>query len=242
MVQVKKFDHLRIRLEDIMLATNNFNKFVSELVCFDKMYLSLIDGKNTVELPQKKYTVRITRHHFEEHELQNVIETLSKCEHRNIESFLGFCEKGPETILVFEHVSLDNLFNHLEDRTVMWKKRLEICVDIAHGLEYLHSQMEDQKRVIRSDIRALTIVLNDNRQAVIVGLQKAIFLPPNQDDGAIYLKKDLFTDPEYATTGKLTIKSDVYSFGVVMLQILCGHRVRFEIGEWIHKGIIKEKI
>ncbi|PWA74909.1 protein kinase-like domain-containing protein [Artemisia annua] len=174
-----------------------------------------------------------------------MIETLSNCEHRNIESFLGFCDEGPETFLVFEYVSGNYIEDCLFDCTLTWKKSLEICVDIAHGLDYLHSKMEDQKRVIHSYIRVQTIVLNDNGQAMIVGLENAIFLLPNQDDGANYQMENLYTDPEYDKTDKLTIKSDVHSFGAFMLGILSG-KIYWNrsdeslIQKWMDKEKIKE--
>ncbi|XP_071719510.1 probable serine/threonine-protein kinase PBL18 [Rutidosis leptorrhynchoides] len=45
-----------------------------------------------------------------------------------------------EKILVYEHASSGSLDQHLNDVNLTWTKRLEICIDIASGLEFLHER------------------------------------------------------------------------------------------------------
>ncbi|KAJ0687585.1 putative protein kinase RLK-Pelle-WAK family [Helianthus annuus] len=70
--------------------------------------------------------------------------------------------------------------------------------------------MEDQKTIIHGDIRSYNIGLDENLEAKIVNFRLSVFLPPNQEDEAFYLRE-----------------SDVYGFGVVLFEILCG-RLAFD--------------
>ncbi|MFS7989792.1 putative protein kinase RLK-Pelle-LysM family [Helianthus anomalus] len=62
--------------------------------------------------------------------------------HPNIVSLLGFCYERPHMILVYEHVSKGSLDDYLGSEGKMtnltWVQRLNICIDIAHGLGYIH--------------------------------------------------------------------------------------------------------
>lgn len=193
------------------------------------------------------------------------VKMLTSVKHRNIASLLGFYEggrpltaipKGSEMILVMEDLSNGVLKNYLSDdgkmRALTWEKRLRICVDVAHALNYLHSEMEDQKMIINRTISSINIGLDKNFGAKVVDFRLSVFVPPNQEDEALYLEipdidreyeynktgirradnyishtcdgAPYYIDPEYKKTGKLKRESDVYSFGVVMFEILCGRK------------------
>ncbi|KAJ0736207.1 putative protein kinase RLK-Pelle-CrRLK1L-1 family [Helianthus annuus] len=129
---------------------------------------------------------------------------------------------------------IDNFYNgflsdylkNLKDKSVLtWEKRLKICIDVAHGLHYIHSQMEDQKMIINRDICSYNIGLDENRRAKIVYFGDSVFLPPHKKNEALYLKwigRKYNTDPEYRKTNKVKRESDVYGFGVILFEILCG--------------------
>nr|XP_043612014.1 PTI1-like tyrosine-protein kinase 2 [Erigeron canadensis] len=220
---------------------------------------------NKGKIPKRCYTANIKKFDTTEHmfNIENEIENLSSCKHRNIESLLGFCDEGPDIILVFEFFGGVLLYNHL--RTLgAWEKRLKICLEIAHGLNYIHNEMEDQKMVIHRAICSRNIYVDENEGVKITGLfQKPWFLPPNQiGNGKVDFKNtypcfDPYMDPEYAKTGKLKKESDVYSFGAVMFEILCGrsavgltninrgqgHELLSQVvRRWFETGIIKKKI
>ncbi|KAI3743598.1 hypothetical protein L1987_61308 [Smallanthus sonchifolius] len=155
---------------------------------------------------------------------------LSCVRHPNIVTLLGFCVEGFEKILVTENISNGYLAHYLGNfnnmlRTLTWEKRLKICIDVAHALNYLHFEMEDQKTIINFHISSRNIGLDENFGAKIVDFYFAVFLPPNQEDEALYIDMvgtPYYTDPEYVKSYKLKRESDVYGFGVVLLEILCG--------------------
>ncbi|XP_024187012.1 putative leucine-rich repeat receptor-like serine/threonine-protein kinase At2g19230 [Rosa chinensis] len=79
--------------------------------------------------------------------------------------------------LVFEYVANGNLQQHLLDLTLdflTWKERLQIAVDAARGLDYLHNGCKPP--IVYRDLKASNILLNEKLQAKIVdfGLSKVL--------------------------------------------------------------------
>ncbi|XP_071715206.1 uncharacterized protein [Rutidosis leptorrhynchoides] len=271
-LQVNNLEHLRIELRDIHMATNNFSKdsiikdrenyclYKGELECFDKDYISFVKGKNKDELPKKQYIVTIKRIRSSYHDYNKEIRSLSHCNHQNIESLLGFCEQDYEVILVYEYFPANYLHFNMLSYTLTWEKRLQICIDVAHGLNYLHNEIKDHTKVIHGSISCDNILLDDNDRAKIGGFECSKLLPPNKDFDALHLGKtkplveDPHMDPEYVMTGMLKRESDVFSFGVVMLEVLCGNCANILVeyyegkglGElarrWYKEGTTKDKI
>ncbi|KAJ0687569.1 putative protein kinase RLK-Pelle-LRR-I-1 family [Helianthus annuus] len=118
------------------------------------------------------------------------------------------------------------LGNFKDKRVLTWEKRLKICIDVAHALKYIHYEMEDQKMIINRDICSYNIGLDENLEAKIASFWWSVFLPPKQEDEALYLNnvidRPCYRDPEYKKTNKVKRESDVYGFGVVLFEILCG--------------------
>ncbi|XP_071742006.1 uncharacterized protein [Rutidosis leptorrhynchoides] len=235
---------LKIRLADIMLATDNFSEayhiggtiyydlYKSELELFDKENVATLEEKNSSELSKTRVTVVIKRV-FPRKDIRGDVfatelEMLKICNHCNIVTLLGVCDEGSETILVFEHASngylREYLFNIKNRPILTWAQRLKICLDVSHAINYLHYEVENQKAIINCDIRSATIVLDENWGAKIADFGFSVFLPPNLDALELncILGYDCSVDPEFEETGKLTRESDVYGFGVVLFEILCG--------------------
>nr|XP_043612059.1 uncharacterized protein LOC122583749 [Erigeron canadensis] len=245
---IKKLEHLRIPMRDIMLATDNFSEayhmghedfvdlYIAELEHIDKGNPSIIEGMNKSELPRRRSKVLIKRifpkedYEIGEEMFYTEIKMLDTCKHPNIVELLGFSDEGSEMIIVVELLSRGLLVRYWMmsgmSQVLTWAKRLKICLDVAKALNYLHTEMEDQKRIIHRDIKSVNIALDENWGPKIIDFRRSVFLPPNQDDDAL-IHTTLFgtrnyMDPEYRDTGKLKRESDVYNFGVVLFEALCG--------------------
>ncbi|KAK7825680.1 receptor-like kinase tmk4 [Quercus suber] len=78
-------------------------------------------------------------------EFQTEISVLNKVRHRHLVSLLGCCINENEKLLVYEYMPQGSLTQHLFDlgengcSPLTWKQRIQIAMDVARGMEYLHS-------------------------------------------------------------------------------------------------------
>ncbi|XP_071717903.1 uncharacterized protein [Rutidosis leptorrhynchoides] len=237
--------HLKIRLHDITLATNNFSHatrilrddfydvYRAEIEHLDNENFVLGEENTKSERPKKRSAVIIKRllpvkKKIGEEVFCIDIDMFATCKHHNIVTLLGFCIEDREKIIVVEDASNGYLVKYLrnyKNRSLLtWEKRLKICLDIAYGLKYLHHEMEDQMTVIHRTLDTYSIALDENFGAKIVYFGLSAFLHPNQDSlyNDYIVGSQFHIDPEYEESGMLKRESDVYSFGVVLFEILCG--------------------
>ncbi|KAJ9170630.1 hypothetical protein P3X46_018724 [Hevea brasiliensis] len=217
---------LKIPYVEIQRATKNFNsKLMIGEGGFGKVYKGIL--REGVQVAVKRSE---PGHGQGMLEFQTEIMVLSQIRHRHLVSLIGYCDEGSEMILVYEFMEKGSLRDHLyisdadsEKSTsrseLSWEQRLEICIDSAKGLHYLHTGLA--RRIIHRDVKSTNILLNEDYIAKVAdfGLSKSGPLDPNENTG---VKGSFgYLDPEYFMSLQLTEKSDVYSFGVVLLEVLC---------------------
>ncbi|KAL1565005.1 non-specific serine/threonine protein kinase [Salvia divinorum] len=160
-----------------------------------------------------------------EREFENEVESLSKIQHQNIVSLLGYCIHGEARFLVYEMMQNGSLELHLHGPNksrLTWHLRMKIALDVARGLEYLHERCNPP--LIHRDLKSSNILLDSNFHAKISDFGLAV-TGGHSNKANIKLSGTLgYVAPEYLLDGKLTEKSDVYAFGVVLLELLMGRR------------------
>ncbi|KAJ0716128.1 putative protein kinase RLK-Pelle-CrRLK1L-1 family [Helianthus annuus] len=137
---LQKFRHLKIQLEDITAATNNFKDNPIGVGGFGNVYkgeVSHPDGRSVVAIKRPDSTRGQGAPEF-----LKELKTLSEYKHENVISLLGFCCEESEMILVYEHASRGSLDHHLNSPYLTWSQRIKICFDAAKGLNYGNREFE----------------------------------------------------------------------------------------------------
>ncbi|KAL7601910.1 hypothetical protein Lser_V15G21989 [Lactuca serriola] len=258
--KVKNMDHMKIPLEDIKSATHDFHDdykigiggfgkvYKAKLFHFDfRKYVKQGGYKtvSTVELSSYQRTQstvaikRLDRNSGQgTGEFLQEISVLPYFTHKNLVTLVGFCDEDHERILVYEHASNGSLDSHIEKNDIMnchtWATRLQICLDAAYGLDFLHNGVGEHHRIIHRDIKSSNILLGRNYIGMISDFGLSRIGPSNLQ--ATFLMTQAvgtlaYIDPQYAKTGKLTKESDVYSFGVVLLEALSGRLAHFQLSK-----------
>ncbi|XP_009396747.3 probable LRR receptor-like serine/threonine-protein kinase At5g59680 [Musa acuminata AAA Group] len=155
-------------------------------------------------------------------------QNLTKIYHRNLVSLVGYCMDGNCLALVYEYMKQGNLRDHLRDKAgcakvLSWGQRLQIALDAAQGLDYLHKGCKPP--IIHRDVKSSNILLSEELEAKIgdFGLSKSFHSDEQThvSTGTV-VGTPGYIDPEYHQNYQLTEKSDVYSFGVVLLELITG--------------------
>ncbi|RYR40624.1 hypothetical protein Ahy_A09g046375 [Arachis hypogaea] len=167
------------------------------------------------------------------------VNLLMRVHHRNLTSLIGYCNEETNIGLIYEYMKNGNLDEHLSGennrkKSLNWKDRLQIALDAAQGLEYLHNGCKPP--IIHRDIKCTNILLDENFHAKLAdfGLSKCFAADGDTHVWTIAAGTPGYLDPEYTISNILTEKSDVYSFGVVLLRIITGQPVIIRMEDTTH--------
>ncbi|CAL5355227.1 unnamed protein product [Camellia sinensis] len=202
----------RFSLEEIRVVTNNFHELLVIGQSVDtKVYRGHINHGNIVVAIKRWKEGTSRERNLDQFRVE--LQVHSYLHHPHIVSLIGYCIDKHEVIVVYEYMVHGPLSNHLNETntyTLNWEKRLEICIGVAQGLQYLHAGT--RQTIIHQNLNPSYIMLDENWNAKV--LYEAV--------SSTYTVG--YMDPEYLGNAKFTIKSDVYSFGVILLELLCGRK------------------
>ncbi|XP_004499117.1 lysM domain receptor-like kinase 4 [Cicer arietinum] len=155
------------------------------------------------------------------------VNLLKKINHFNLIKLQGYCENNDCHYLVYEYMENGSLREWLSKNSSIehqsLAKRIQIALDIANGLQYLHNFTEPC--YVHKDINSGNILLNKDLRAKIAKLALA-------EESKIMITSDCpksyvvgsvsYLAPEYLYAGVVSTKMDVYAFGVVLLELITG--------------------
>ncbi|XP_047316981.1 probable LRR receptor-like serine/threonine-protein kinase At4g29180 [Impatiens glandulifera] len=211
-----KSKNQRFTYAEIVSMTNNFHKVVGK-GGFGTVYLGCLDDGQEVAVKMLSVSSKGSDQFWTEAEL------LISMNHRNLAPFVGYCDQGSETALVYEYMANGNLQEYLSDLNkpvLSWKQRLQIAIETAQALEYLHYGCKPP--IVHRDVKTANILLNENLQAKVADFGLSRVVPDGTHVSTNVVGTFGYLDPEYFFTNRLTEKSDVYSFGVVLLELITG--------------------
>ncbi|CAN8238363.1 unnamed protein product [Cochlearia groenlandica] len=162
-------------------------------------------------------------------EFKSEIAVLTKVRHRHLVTLLGYCLDGNEKLLVYEYMPQGTLSRHLFEwseeglKPLLWKQRLTLALDVARGVEYLHSLAHQS--FIHRDLKPSNILLGDDMRAKVADFGLVRLAPEGKGSIETRIAGTFgYLAPEYAVTGRVTTKVDVYSFGVILMEIITGRK------------------
>ncbi|XP_006644682.3 lysM domain receptor-like kinase 3 [Oryza brachyantha] len=157
------------------------------------------------------------------------MKVLCKVHHSSLVELIGYAASKDELFLIYEYSQKGSLKNHLHDpqskgyTSLSWIYRVQIALDAARGLEYIHEHTKDH--YVHRDIKSSNILLDESFRAKIsdFGLAKLVVKSTDAEASVTKVVGTFgYLAPEYLRDGLATTKSDVYAFGVVLFELISG--------------------
>lgn len=233
----------RYKYSEIQKATDDFSTIIGR-GGFGTVYKARFDDGLIAAV--KRMNV-VSKH--SQQEFSKEMEFLGRLHHRHLVRLRGFCMKKQERFLVYEYMENGSLKEHLQGAErkspLTWRTRLQIAIDVASALEYLHCYCEPP--LCHRDIKSSNILLDRKFSAKVAdfGLARPA---PDSTSGFQQITTDVrgtpgYMDPEYVTTRRLTDKSDIYSYGVLLLELITGRAAvqdNVNLVEWAQRFVTTE--
>ncbi|XP_057858816.1 wall-associated receptor kinase 2 [Cryptomeria japonica] len=205
--------------KELARASNNYsNEMVLGSGGFGTVFKGILWDGTLVAIKKSKQALNLE----DDHEFLNEVSILSQINHRNIVKLLGCCIHTKFPLLVSEFVPNGTLFEHLhsEESSLPWTSRVQIAIQTAEALAYLHSGASQP--IFHRDVKSSNILLNERLSPKLAdfGISRLICASNKTHLTTNIMGTRGYLDPEYFQTYQLTEKSDVYSFGVVLVELL----------------------
>ncbi|XP_049384309.1 LEAF RUST 10 DISEASE-RESISTANCE LOCUS RECEPTOR-LIKE PROTEIN KINASE-like 1.4 isoform X1 [Solanum stenotomum] len=155
-------------------------------------------------------------------QFMNEVEILTKLRHKNLVLLYGCTSKrSRDLLLVYEYIPNGTVADHLHGKQaksglLSWPVRMNIAIETAEALAYLHSSV-----IIHRDVKTNNILLDNDFHVKVADFGLSRLFPTNVTHVSTAPQGTPgYVDPEYYQCYQLTEKSDVYSFGVVLVELI----------------------
>ncbi|XP_073035592.1 uncharacterized protein [Primulina eburnea] len=206
----------RISYLELRRATEDFSEVsIIGIGSFGSVYRgTLSDGLN---IAVKVFNVQLERA-IKSFEVE--CEVMSTIRHKNLVRVISCCSNIDFKALVLEYISNGSLENWLysTNNFLDLLQRLNISIDIALALEYLHHGITSP--IIHCDLKPSNILIDKDMIAHVgdFGIAK-IFEEGETFYQTITLATIGYMAPEYGSEGKVSTSCDIYSYGITLLEL-----------------------
>nr|XP_043615015.1 calcium/calmodulin-regulated receptor-like kinase 2 [Erigeron canadensis] len=222
----------RYSYKDIQKATKNFTTILGQ-GSFGPVYKATMPAGEVVAVKALASDSKQG-----EKEFQTEVSLLGRLHHRNLVNLVGYCVDKGQRMLIYEYMSNGSLASFIykpdlgtEKHALDWQERLQIALDISHGIEYLHDGAVPP--VIHRDLKSANILLDHLMRAKVAdfGLSKEeVYDGRNSSLKGTYG----YIDPMYISTNQFTMKSDIYSFGIILFELITAIHPQQNLMEYVN--------
>ncbi|GJM90587.1 hypothetical protein PR202_ga06885 [Eleusine coracana subsp. coracana] len=217
--QPSSSDVEKITYEDIAKATNGFSSVnLVGLGSFGAVYKSIFPFEDD---PVAIKVFNLNRYGAPTSFIAEC-KALRNTRHRNLVKVLTLCSTVDPTgsdfkALIFQYMANGSLESWLypeghgydKQRFLSLGERINIALDIAYALDYLHNQCATP--IIHCDLKPSNVLLDLQMTAYVSDFGLARFMCASST-----------MEPEYGMGGKISMTGDVYSYGVLLLEMFTG--------------------
>ncbi|KAK7824290.1 u-box domain-containing protein 33 [Quercus suber] len=212
---------------EIEKATQNFNP---SLKIGEGRHGNMYKGL----LHEIQVAIKVLDNHNSQDPFQSEVDKLNKLRHPNLVTLIGYCQEVQA--LIYEYIPNGSLEDRLncKDNTppLSWQIRVSIATELCSALIFLHSCKPFS--ILHGDLTPAKVLLDANFVSKLCdfGSRRLLSHAQSSNNITLYWKTEpkgtsfAYLDPEFLSTGELTLKSDVYSFGITLLQLLTGRPPR----------------
>ncbi|KAI4336134.1 hypothetical protein L6164_014702 [Bauhinia variegata] len=154
-----------------------------------------------------------------ENQFNSEVALLFRLRHPNIITFIAACKKPPVFCIITEYLAGGSLRKYLqqqEPHSVPHKLVLKLALDIAKGMQYLHSQ-----GILHRDLKSENLLLGEDMCVKVADFGiSCLESQCSRDSARGFTGTYRWMAPEMIKEKHHTKKVDVYSFAIVLWEIL----------------------